>query len=350
MFKIGERVVTLKEIIMAGLLILVALAAVWAMVFAKPKPIISRAPQPSAAGLVLLQGGTPGSGPGQFAYPRGIAVNSKGELFVADSKNHRIQRFSAKNWQFESEFGGYGNVGGGDAKKLAATLPGKLNEPNGIAIGADDTIYVADTWNERIQVFNKNGTQKMAFAADDGFWGPREVGVDANGFIYVADTGKHRVIKFDPKGQKIRTWCGVDPKTGAPVPGSKPGEFNEPIGLAVDASGNLYVADRLNFRIQVFGPEGQALRQWPVKGWAKEQVDMEPHLALDKAKQILYVTDGKGTQVLCYHLDGTPISTIAKDSAGNDLFRVPLGVAVNVDGNLLVVDAGAGMIFKIKGQ
>lgn len=349
MIKIGERVVTLKEAIMAGLLILVALAAVWAMTF-KPKPIISHAPPPASVGLVMLQGGSPGSGPGQFSYPRGIAVNSKGDLFVADSKNHRIQRFSAKNWQFEGEFGGFGNVGGGDAKKISAALPGKLNEPNGIAIGSDDTIYVADTWNARIQVFNKNGGQKLAFAAEDGFWGPREVAVDTNGFIYVADTGKHRVVKFDPKGQKIRTWCAMDPKTGAPVPGSKPGEFNEPIGLAVDQSGNLYVADRLNFRIQVFTPDGQFLKQWPVKGWVKDQVDMEPHLALDKDRQILYVSDGRGKQVLCYHLDGTLISSIAKDSAGNDLFRVPLGVAVDKNGSLFVVDAGTGIIFKIKGQ
>ncbi len=350
MIKIGERVLTIKEIVMAILLALVLLAAVWAMVFAKPKPIISHAPPPSSAGVVLLQGGVPGSGPGQFAYPRGIAVNSKGELFVADSKNHRIQRFSASNWQYEGEFGGYGNAGGGDAKKLSTVLPGKLNEPNGIAIGADDTIYVADTWNERIQVFNKNGSHPFAFAAEDGFWGPREVTVDSNGFIYVSDTGKHRVIKFDPKGHKIRTWGALDPKTGAPVPGNKPGEFDEPIGLAVDQTGNLYVADRLNFRIQVFAPDGQFLRQWPVKGWVKDQVDMEPHLALDKAKQILYVTDGRGKQVLCYRLDGTPVSVIGKDAAGNDLFRVPLGIAVCNDGNVVLVDAGSGMLLKLKGQ
>jgi DNA-binding beta-propeller fold protein YncE len=228
-------------------------------------------------------------------------------------------------------------------------MPGKLNEPNGIAIGSDDTIYVADTWNARIQVFGKNGNPKFAFVVDDGFWGPREVAVDANGFIYVADTGKHRVLKFDPKGQKIRTWGAVDAK-GAPVPGTKPGEFNEPIGLALDQSGNLYVADRLNFRIQVFTPDGQFLKQWPIKeGWVKDQVDMEPHLALDKAKQIIYVSDGRGKQVLVYDLNGSFIKSIAKDSNGNNLFNVPLGVTVDNDGNLFVVDAGAASIFKIKG-
>ena len=253
MFKIGERVVTLKEIIMAGLLILVALAAVWAMVFAKPKPIISRAPQPAAAGLVLLQGGTPGSGPGQFAYPRGIAVNSKGDLFVADSKNHRIQKFSANKWQFQSEFGGYGNVGGGDAKKLAVTLPGKLNEPNGIAIGADDTIYVADTWNERIQVFNKNGTQKLAFAADDGFWVLGKWGWTPTALFTWRIPGSTGLSNSTRRAKRSAPGAGLTQERRA---GSraKPGEFNEPIGLAVDGSGNLYVADRLNFRIRSFRP------------------------------------------------------------------------------------------------
>ncbi|HEY5039980.1 MAG TPA: NHL repeat-containing protein, partial [bacterium] len=257
MLKIGDREVTVKDIALAGILILVAIAAVWAMVGSKPKPIISQAPPSSAAGLVLLQGGQPGAGPGQFNYPRGIAVDSHNDIYVADSRNHRIQKFSAKNWQLIEEFGGFFNLGGGDQKKLESTAPGKLNEPNGIAIGPDDMVYVIDTWNSRVQVFSPKGKNKRTFTTDDGFFGPREVVSDANGFVYVADTGKHRIVKFDPKGKKVRAWG---------IKGDKKGEFNEPIGLALDQSGNLYVADRLNFRIQVFNSDGQFLKEWPVDG------------------------------------------------------------------------------------
>jgi len=110
------------------------------------------------------------------------------------------------------------------------------------------------------------------------------------------------------------------------------------------------VADRLNFRIQVISPDGQILRSWPVKGWSPEQIDMEPHLAVDQAHGLIYATDGRGKKVYCYHLDGTLVSTLEKDSTGNPLFSVPLGVSVDKNGDVYVVDAGAGKILKIKGQ
>jgi DNA-binding beta-propeller fold protein YncE len=161
-------------------------------------------------------------------------------------------------------------------------------------------------------------------------------------------------VKFDASGKQMRYWGAVkvDPKTHgfSFVAGKKPGEFNEPIGLALDKDGNLYVADRLNFRIQVISPDGQILRSWPVKGWSPEQIDMEPHLAVDQAHGLIYATDGRGKKVYCYHLDGTLVSTLEKDSTGNPLFSVPLGVSVDKNGDVYVVDAGAGKILKIKGQ
>ena len=72
--------------------------------------------------------------------------------------------------------------------------------------------------------------------------------------------------------------------------------------MALDQAGNLYVADRLNFRIQVFNSDGQYVKEWPIKGWTKDQIDMEPHLALDKVNSVLYVSDGRGKKVYAYHL------------------------------------------------
>ena len=265
-------------------------------------------------------------------------------MYVADSRNSRIQKFRGKDWQFLTDFGGFFNeskMAGGDPKKLTSQALGKLNEPNGVAIGPNDMVYVIDTWNGRVEVFNSNGRFKNAFTTDDGFFGPREIVVDSNGFVYVADTGKHRIVKFDPKGQKVRSFG---------VKGDKDGQLNEPIGLAVDQAGNLYVADRLNFRIQVFNPDGVFVKEWPVNGWSQEQIDMEPHLALDQTHGLIYTSDGRSKAVYCYKLDGTLVSTISKDSLGHDLFQVPIGVAVDKDGVLYVVDAGTGRIYKIKGQ
>ena len=77
---------------------------------------------------------------------------------------------------------------------------------------------------------------------------------------------------------------------------------------------------------------------------------MEPHLAIDQAHSILYATDGRGHKVYCFKLDGTLASTLENDSQGRPLFNVPIGVAVDKQGALYVVDAGAGKILKIRGQ
>jgi DNA-binding beta-propeller fold protein YncE len=338
MLKIGDHELTMKELAAAGVFILVAVALVWWMVGSKPKPVVLKA---SAQPGVLLEGGQPGAQPGQFSYPRGIAVDKSGDIYVADSRNHRIQKFDGKSGKLSVGFGGFFRVDGGDVKKTIATAPGKLNEPNGVAIGPDDAVYVVDTWNGRVQIFSPKGKHKKTIAAEDGFFAPRELAVDPNGFVYVADTGKHRIVKFDPKGQKVRAWG---------VKGDGKGDFNEPIGLAIDQSGNLYVADRLNYRIQVFNPDGEFLRKWDVKGWSKEQIDMEPHLALDRARSLIYASDGRGKRVNCFKLDGTPVATLEADPQGRPFFQVPLGVAVDQEGNLYVVDAGLGKILKLKGQ
>ena len=348
MLKIGEHELTKKEMAAAIILVLVAITLVWWMVYSKPKPVVLH--PPAQPGAVLLEGGQPGAGPGQFAYPRGIAVDSHGDIYVADSRNHRIQKIG-KDGKFVNQFGGFFNVGGGDVKKLTGTAPGKLNEPNGVAVGPDDSVYVIDTWNGRVQVFSSKGKEKSIFTTDDGFWGPREIAVSANGLVYVADTGKHRIVEFDTNGKKLRAWGKLDPKTGQATKGDKQGEFNEPIGLALDQAGNLYVADRLNYRIQVFSGDGHYLRQWPVEGWATEQIDMEPHLAMDQAHGILYVTDGRGKKIYCYQAsDGKKVATIDKNAAGADYFQVPIGVAVDKDGNLYVVDAALAKVSKMKGQ
>jgi DNA-binding beta-propeller fold protein YncE len=353
MLKIGDRQLSQKDIFVGVILIVVAIAAVWTMIGAKPKPVVMR-PANVPGGLVLQEGGQPGAGYGQFNYPRGIAVDGDGNIYVADSRNHRIQKISGTDGKFLNQFGGLfdaAKLANGDPKKLIGQGPGKLNEPNGVSFGGPDgLIYVVDTWNNRIQEFTTGGKSKKVFTSDDGFFAPRELVVDPAGDIYVADTGHHRIVKFDPSGKQIRSWGAINPKTGASVAGKKLGEFNEPIGLALDKDGNLYIADRLNFRIQVLSPDGQVLRSWPVKGWSKEQIDMEPHLALDQMHGLIYATDGRGKKVYCYHLDGSEVSTIEKDSTGNQLFSVPLGVSVDGSGSLYVVDAGAGKVFKIKGQ
>jgi DNA-binding beta-propeller fold protein YncE len=186
--------------------------------------------------------GAAGTLDGQFTSPRGIAVGLDGSIYVADSRNHRIQRFSASG-EWLSSWGTYASVDAGEAPG------GTFNEPWGIAVGPDGSVYVADTWNYRIQKFTSDGKFVTMWGkpgtADSPttFWGPRGIVVDKNGHVFITDTGNNRVVIFDDQGNYLNQF-GIN--------GINPGEFDEPVGLAVDSSGRLYVVDTWNQRIQVF--------------------------------------------------------------------------------------------------
>jgi DNA-binding beta-propeller fold protein YncE len=107
----------------------------------------------SSAGAVLGSWGSAGTGPGQFNSPCGVAVDATGNVYVADTFNHRVQVFTGSG-VFVTEWGSYG----GD--------PGQFYRPMGIAVGADGRVFVADTYNDRIQVFGPVPT-----AAKSTTWG-----------------------------------------------------------------------------------------------------------------------------------------------------------------------------------
>ncbi|MGH2524213.1 MAG: SMP-30/gluconolactonase/LRE family protein, partial [Anaerolineales bacterium] len=177
-----------------------------------------------------------GSAPGQFNAPRAVAIGPDGAVYVADSRNHRIQKFDGQG-NLLTTWGTFGSLDSNTAD------PGKFNEPWGVAVGPDGSVYVADTWNHRVQKFDANGqflTQWGHFGqaeSFDAFWGPRAVAVTDDGKVFVADTGNKRVAVFDTEGNGLLTVGGG---------GSDPGLLDEPVGVAVGEDGTLYVADTWN--------------------------------------------------------------------------------------------------------
>jgi hypothetical protein len=191
----------------------------------------------NSSGTFQTSWGTQGSGSGQFiAGAGGVAVDSAGNVYVADPGNHRIQKFTSGGAFITS----WGGVGSGN---------GQLSGPSGVAIDASDNVYVADTGNHRIQVFTTAGAFLRKWGSngsgDGQFNSPRALAVDGSSNVYVADTGNSRVQKFDSIGTFISS-CGSL--------GTGNEEFNEPQGIAADSSGNTYVADTSNDRVQKFGP------------------------------------------------------------------------------------------------
>src|SRR5437762_1134718 len=110
MIKIGDRELSQKDIVLLVILVVAAGVAIWAMIGAKPKPIVMHSAS-RPGGLVLSEGGQAGGGYGQFSYPRGIAVDAQGDIYVADSRNHRIQKISGKNGKYLDQFGGFADAG-----------------------------------------------------------------------------------------------------------------------------------------------------------------------------------------------------------------------------------------------
>ena len=260
--------------------------------------------------------GAAGSGQGQFLEPRGLAVDSKGNLYVADTKNNRVQVLDG-NGQFVREFG---TKGPGD---------GQFNELCGLGVDAQGDVWVADTWNQRIVHLTSDG-KFVANVVDSehGFFGPRAV-VISKDRVYVADTGNKRIVRFDRQGNKINEWGGN---------GVGNGQFVEPVGLAADAAGNIYVADTGNHRVQVFDGDGKFLRMFTVFGW--KDFYTEPYIAIGP-NDTVFVTDSVASRVAQYDSNGT----LKRSWKPEKDFKQPTGIVLDSFGRLTVSDRGTNRLF-----
>ncbi len=294
------------------------------------QPIVVDVDQFEAVSVVRtasIAWGSNGDNAGEFNRPRDVAVGINNEVYVADTFNHRIQKFD-ENGEFLLEWGEYGLINQGEI------LSSGLNEPWGLAVSDDGIVYVADTWNHRIVKFDSNGKLIDSWGSfGDGvdlysMWGPREVTIGPAGLIYVADTGNKRISVFTQDGIGVRQ-IGKG--------GSFEGELEEPVGIVVGDDELIYVADTWNARIQVFTNEGVYLREWAVPEWEGQSLNNKPYLALDNAGRI-YASAPEGYRILAWDLYGKPVS--GWGNYGNDLqsFNLPTGIDVDVLGGLYVAD------------
>lgn len=289
----------------------------------------------------LLDAAQPGNRPGQFSLPVGITVDSSGGVYVVDQGNSRVQQFRPDG-TFVRAWGtrGMGEGQFGDS--------GYLLGPTGI-LAARGSVWVADTWNHRIQQFNADGVFIRAWGefvntegsrarsdqSPTGFFGPRGIAVGPDGNLYITDTGNKRVVVYTPDGQFVRQWGQA---------GTGPADLDEPVGIAVSPAGRVYVADVRNSRVQVFDLQGKPLRRWTVSGWAREGRS-EAYLALDRAGS-LFATDPAERAVLKFSADGKELgrSTVA---ASKPLLE-PIGLAPAPGGGMYVVDSAAGRVVRLE--
>jgi DNA-binding beta-propeller fold protein YncE len=208
----------------------------------------------SSGGYITQWGGT-GTGDGQFKGPRGIVVDGDGFVYVTEDglPNKRVQKFTdAGTYVIQ-----WGSFGTGD---------GQFASPRGIDADDDGYVYVADTVNNRVQKFTSDGVFVAAWGTPGTGAGQFQlpIGVDCWGpSVYVTDSNNHRVQEFTGDGvflSQSGSFCDlaggtgcVDPDGGGPLELGD-GQFNSPRDLAVDRTGNVFVADGSNHRLQKFGP------------------------------------------------------------------------------------------------
>jgi sugar lactone lactonase YvrE len=284
--------------------------------------------------------GATGNQPGQLLKPRGIAVAPDGSLYVADSGNHRIQHI-AVDGQVLHNWGIFGDVSAGQAPG------GVFNEPWGVAIGNDGSVYVTDTWNHRIQKFTPDGQFLKMWGTfgqaetPDAFWGPRGVAVDSQNRVFVSDTGNKRIVVFSSEGDFIAQFGSA---------GMDPGQFDEPVGIAVGPDDLVYVNDTWNQRIQVFqedesGTVYTGIASWDVSAWFGQSLDNKPFIAIEPNGNVL-ITDPDAYRVLEFTRDGAFVQGWGDYSTGMDGFGLPAAPAVDAEGRVWISDAGNNRLLR----
>ena len=224
---------------------------------------------------------------GEYHNPEGLASDSQGNIYVADETNHRVQKVDPDGrflWK----------VGAVDAygRPRAGTAPGQFNMIRGVAIDHEDSLYVGDSTNHRIQKFDSSGRFQLMFGSFGTGPGqmvsPDGVAIDRDGYIYVTDThtrfgGNNRVLKFDPEGHFVSSFGEY---------GTRPGQFagrfpfeggvEGPCGIDIGRrTGHLYIADTNNSRIQVFDRDGSFLRSM-----GEETIFQPRQLCLDSQERV----------------------------------------------------------------
>jgi DNA-binding beta-propeller fold protein YncE len=328
----------------------------------------------SSTGTFIRSFGSQGMANGYLSGPVGIAIDATGNIYVSDA--NRIQKFTSIG-EHVLTFGSYGSQNG------------QFSVPLGIAIDASGKIVVCDQ-NNRIQIFNNDGTYVNSFGSYKAYSSPELIGIainasgqilvtdinngvrvigsvppaiaragtlpsgtlgtlstfgslgtgngqldypygvatDAAGNIYVADSGNNRIQKFNSDGTYVSSFGSY---------GTENGQFNAPRGIAIDADGNIYVADTDNNRIQMFTSTGTHVSSFGTGGTGNGQFNIPTGIAIDATGNI-YVADTGNHRIQMFTSTGTHVSSFGSVGTGNGQFNTPRGIAIDVSGKFVVAD------------
>ncbi len=281
------------------------------------------APTASLAGPLPafhLDWGSFGATNGLFNSPKGIAFSPvTDQVYVADSTNNRMQVFT-RDGTFVRKWGRLG------------TTNGRFNDPRGIAVDSTGNVYVVDRGNHRVQKFTSTGTFVTAWGSlgsgNGQFRNPRGIGIDNNGTLYVADTGNNRIQRFSSTGAYIGKWGTT---------GSGNGQFSIPSDVAF-GSNSVYVTDSGNDRVQRFSTSGVFTAVYGSTGSGPGQLEAPRGIVYDSASFEFLVMDTGNDRLQRFDQNGVFLEETGVTGVGDGQFTDPEDLAIDVRGNVFVAD------------
>ena len=304
---------------------------------------------PNSGASFALQWGSQGSGQGQFNNPFGVAVDSRGNVYVADRDNYRIQKFD-NNGTYLTQWGSKGKSGSGT-----------FFEPCGVAVDSNDNVYVADNGNSTspggcmstVQKFTNSGAYLTQWTPNPS-WGAYDavaIALDPTNrdHFYSLDNRNNRVAKHFYDGRPLDfPYVITTNLTMSPSADDRARQAQNPLGLAVDSRGSIYFTDGNNNRIQKYASDkaGYArLPMWGKAGSGKGEFSKPCGIAIDRYDNV-YVVDQGNHRVQVFDSGGNYLDQWGTKGNGPGQFNAPTGIAVDNIGNVYVVDSGNHRIQK----
>jgi sugar lactone lactonase YvrE len=268
-------------------------------------------------GNYISQFGSSGTGNGQFNNPLDAAVDGSGNIWVVDGANARVEEFNSSG-VYQSQFG---SAGTGNGQFYCCTYNGTITQSaNSIAIDASGNFWVVDNDGNRVEKFNSSGTYQSQLGCATGdcggsssngqFNNPWKISLDASGNIYVGDYGNNRVEKFNSSGTWQQTF-------GPTIPGY--GTLNGEGGLAVDACNNVWINDKQNGgNVVETDYAGNYLSSF------NPNAGVETGLQIDSGGKI-YVLSADSNVIDVFNSSGTLLNTLGSSGSGNGQLSAPYG-------------------------
>lgn len=257
---------------------------------------------------------------GQVRAPRGLFVDKKGLIYVADTGNDRVQIFNPDG-TFNNQFG---ESGSGD---------GQFRQPSSVAVNAKGNIYVADTKNKKVKAFSADGMFLFAAGPEMGnviMANPVAVRCDEGKNVYILDSVLKKVIVMDSMGKFQRLW-------------DDSGSLQEPVSLAYDGKGFFYILDKGSFNVKIFDETGAFTASFFAKGKGERELWAPEHLVFRNDK--VFVSDKEAARLAAFDISYLPAEPSGLKADGGDKGAVALSWSAKSN-----AWSGAFKVYRTKGE